>query len=104
MQRNQVVLGLSKAVVVIEAGATGGTMRAGQAALKLKIPLHVVEYEDMAAQAPGNGILLGAGGVSVRRRKSGGRANVEDILRAVSGDAQACGLRQLGLRGTGAAH
>jgi len=41
MTRNQVIIGLSKAMIVIEAGEKGGTMNAGMETLKRDTPLYV---------------------------------------------------------------
>ncbi len=45
MARNKVIIALSKAMVVVEAGLTGGTMDAGIETLKMGVPLFVMQYE-----------------------------------------------------------
>lgn len=80
MARNQVIVGLSKAIVVVEAGEKGGTMDAGEKTLKLNIPLYVAEYDDMPDDALGNKKLLQSGGKALLRSRSEGRANMEHIF------------------------
>lgn len=67
MARNHIIFGLGKALVVIEAGAKGGTLAAGQAALKAGRPVLVLDFG--AETPPGNKLLLEAGGISVTSRQ-----------------------------------
>ena len=80
MERNKVIIGLSKAIVVVEAGEKGGTMNAGEETLKRKIPLYVAEYDDMPDDALGNKKLLQSGGKVLKRSRSEGRVNMEGIF------------------------
>jgi DNA protecting protein DprA len=66
MQRNATVCGLADAVIVIEAGLTGGTFAAGQKALELRQPLFVVASQDLPKSAAGNAALLRQGGQPLR--------------------------------------
>lgn len=59
MTRNQVIIGLSQAIVVIEARETGGTLRAGEVALQSGRPLLVMDFADKNPR--GNEKLLAAG-------------------------------------------
>ena len=59
---NQVIIGLSKAVIAIEAEEKGEAVYAGMEALRLKRKLHVVKYQDMSVSGRGNKKLLGLGG------------------------------------------
>ncbi|WP_152563846.1 DNA-processing protein DprA [Actinomadura welshii] len=71
MTRNSVIFGLSRALVVIEAGEKGGTLAAGQGALKYGRPVFVLDFgQDTPA---GNRILLNLGGRSARSRAELGR-------------------------------
>lgn len=79
MERNNLIIALSRAMVVIEAGATGGTLHAGKSTLKMGLPLFVIEYSDMKSLAPGNHELISLGGLPVRKSPHSGRANVEKI-------------------------
>lgn len=85
MKRNQTILGLSQAMVLIEAGATGGSMAAGQAALKLHLPLFAPVYEGMPETAVGNRLLLERGAKPLWRSQRTHRAKLNPILDAVAG-------------------
>lgn len=65
MARNSVIIGLSSALVVVEAGETGGTLAAGSRALKLGQRVLALEF---SSTPPGNRFLLNEGAVSVRGR------------------------------------
>jgi len=84
MERNLLIIALSRAMIVIEAGATGGTLHAGKSTLKMGLPLYVVEYGDMATQAPGNAELLGMGGIPIMKSRTLGMANVDAIIKSAS--------------------
>lgn len=84
MERNLLIIALSRAMIVIEAGSTGGTLHAGKSTLKMGLPLYVVEYGDMPNEAPGNAELLAMGGIAVRKNPRQGTANVEPIMKAAS--------------------
>lgn len=71
MQRNRTSCGLADAVVIVEAGETGGTYAAGQAALELRQPLFVVAYSDPPASARGNAALIRQGGRALHCRTGG---------------------------------
>jgi DNA processing protein len=64
MARNSVIFGLSRALVVIEAGERGGTLAAGHGALKIGRPVLVVDFGD--STPAGNQLLLEAGAEPVR--------------------------------------
>lgn len=76
MERNDVIISLSRAMIVVEAGETGGTLAAGLRTLQLGKPLFVAEYENIEQVAPGNAQLLGKGASRLRRSRETGRANV----------------------------
>ena len=79
MNRNQVIIALSDAMIVIEAQEKGGTIEAGKSTIKLKMPLFVVEYEDML-NSGGNSILLQMGAKSLKKSKTSGRASIRAVL------------------------
>ncbi|MGH3815724.1 MAG: DNA-processing protein DprA [Pseudonocardiaceae bacterium] len=62
MARNSVIIGLSLAVVVIEAGERGGTLAAGQRALELGRRVIALEFSNMPR---GNTMLLENGAAAV---------------------------------------
>ena len=62
MQRNRTICGLVHALIVIEAGISGGTWEAGHTALELRMPLFVLDYPNPAPSGQGNPRLLKKGG------------------------------------------
>ena len=80
MERNQVIVAVSQAVIVIEAGETGGTLNAGYAALSMKKPLFVAMYEDMNGSRERNQMLLEAGGMPLRRSRSTNHAQLREVF------------------------
>lgn len=71
MKRNNTIIGLSDAVILIEAGMDGGTFNAGEQSLKNKKPLFVVEYGVNKSTAEGNTFFLQHGGMPLRGDKNG---------------------------------
>jgi DNA processing protein len=67
MARNQLIYGLGRALVVIEAGETGGTMQAGLRALSVGKPVLALSFEE--SQPVGNRILIERGAIEVRHTK-----------------------------------
>ncbi len=84
MARNEVIIALSGSMVVIEAGATGGTLDAGLRTLASGKPLFVAMYEQMDERAPGNAKLLQSGGIGLAKSRATGRANVERVRHAAA--------------------
>jgi len=85
MQRNSTIIALSRAMVVIEAGESGGSIAAGRAALELHKPLFVVDYATPPPSAAGNRLLLQDGGHRLRmgtRR----RPNLKPLMSTILGD------------------
>jgi DNA processing protein len=82
MQRNRTIIGLSRALVVIEARSTGGTFEAGKDALLLNHPLFAPIYGDEKI-AEGNRILLARGALPIKRNRETGRARLEPVMAAL---------------------
>lgn len=72
MARNKLIYGLGHALVVIEAGERGGTLAAGEGALRMGRPVFVLNFGDETA--PGNLKLLRSGGRAVTSRERLGSA------------------------------
>jgi len=88
MQRNRTIIGLSRAMVLIEARSSGGSMQAGREALRLGVPLFAAVYEGMPAEAEGNRQLLEEGARRILRNRTTGKPNVEPILAALRGSVR----------------
>lgn len=71
MRRNNTIIGLSDAMILIEAGMDGGTFNAGEQTLKNKKPLFVVEYGVSKPTAEGNTFFLQRGGIPLKGDKNG---------------------------------
>ncbi|MCM1261657.1 MAG: DNA-protecting protein DprA [Butyrivibrio sp.] len=71
MKRNNTIIGLADAMILIESGMEGGTFNAGEQSLKNKKPLFVVEYGVNKPTAEGNTFFLKHGGVPIRGDKNG---------------------------------
>lgn len=86
MDRNKMILALSNAMIVIEAGEKGGTINAGLSALKLNVPLFVCDYDNEVNEniGVGNNILKHKGAHTLRRKRSDHRANVQRIIEETS--------------------
>ncbi|AQT79323.1 hypothetical protein B1R94_08645 [Mycolicibacterium litorale] len=72
MARNRVIFGLSRALVVIEAGEKGGTLAAGRDAMKAGRPVFVLNFGDDTP--PGNRLLIDSGARAVSSRRELGTA------------------------------
>ncbi|MDQ7802324.1 DNA-processing protein DprA [Amycolatopsis sp. A133] len=85
MTRNQVIVGMSLGLVAVEAGETGGTLTAGETALRGRRP--VLVPSSSPDEAPGNKLLVAAGAHSMTDRQE-----LLDQLRRLRGDVAPPGL------------
>jgi DNA processing protein len=83
MQRNRTIVGVSRAMILIEARATGGSIAAGRDALKANVPLFAAEYEGMPDSAVGNRQLIQQGAQALLRNRQTMRASLDAVLGAV---------------------
>jgi DNA processing protein len=90
MARNKIIIGLSRAMIVIEAGSTGGTLDAGKSTLKVNLPLFVAQYENINSEASGNQILIELGGFPLNRLRSTNRANMKRVWQSFEDPDVAC--------------
>lgn len=84
MHRNKVIMALSCAMIVVEAGEKGGTRAAGEEALRLSIPLFAVDYGFDEAVAPGNRALIEHGAQRLKKSRETGEPNLSALLAAAS--------------------
>lgn len=80
MERNSLIIALSNAMVVIEAGEKGGTLDAGTKTLKLSVPLYVATYENMPETAPGNLMLLNKGAKQLLKGSKSNQASIKKLV------------------------
>jgi DNA processing protein len=85
MTRNAVICGLGKALVVIEAGETGGTLNAGLQAIEMGKPVLALQFSE--ATPRGNEILFDKGAHPIRSAKH--LSAVLDGISATPGPLQA---------------
>ncbi|KAF3978764.1 MAG: hypothetical protein HFP77_00245 [Methylococcales symbiont of Iophon sp. n. MRB-2018] len=76
MTRNNLILSLSKAMVVVEAGEKGGTKAAADSAIKHNTPLFVIDYQHNPA---GNELLKNQTAQLIRKNKNTGEANTANL-------------------------
>ena len=81
MKRNSVIIGLSDAMIIIEAGNKGGTFAAGNEALAMKHPLFVIEYANPEASAAANPHFISMGGMPIRRKN--GEPNLSQVYEII---------------------
>jgi DNA processing protein len=101
MRRNRTICGLSKALILIEARITGGSIEAGRDCLRLGLPLFAAVYEGMPESATGNEDLLRHGAHRLMKSRSTGRPNIHPILDAINSESKTAGNRLDELTQTG---
>lgn len=68
-KRNELIVGLSEGLFVIEAREKGGTLRAGQECMKQRKALWVIDYEKKTRQRKGNEMLLSLSATAIKTRQ-----------------------------------
>lgn len=84
MRRNSVIIGLSRAMILVESGKTGGTFAAGEEALRVGCPLFVIDFAQPEVTAEANPYFLANGGQPIRGKN--GIPNISRVLNAVNRD------------------
>lgn len=69
MKRNSTIIGLSDIIVVVEAGATGGSFDAGEKTIQLGKALFVPQYTHFPESAAGNQVLFTRGAFPIKMSK-----------------------------------
>lgn len=78
MRRNSLIIGLSKAMILVESGKSGGTFAAGTESLKRDLPLFVIDYAKPEVSAEANPYFIKNGGNPIRSR--GGLPNIDAVI------------------------
>lgn len=81
MKRNSVIIGLSRAMVLIEARKSGGTFSAGKEALQMGCPLYVIDFENPEVSAEANPYFISSGGTPIRGKN--GVPNLSEVIKQV---------------------
>lgn len=84
MRRNSVIIGLSRAMILVESGKTGGTFAAGEEALRVGCPLFVIDFAQPEVSAEANPYFLVNGGQPIRGKN--GIPNISKVLDTVNQD------------------
>lgn len=66
MKRNSAIIGLSRAMILVESGKTGGTFAAGEESLRVGCPLFVVDFAQPEVSAEANPYFIASGGQPIR--------------------------------------
>lgn len=76
MQRNATIIGLSDALIVVEAGSTGGSLDAGRKSLMKKKKVFVPRYGEYPESALGNEMLIHEGAQPILRKSGTSNPNL----------------------------
>lgn len=82
MQRNSTIIGLSEAMIVVEAREKGGTMEAGKQTLKLQRPLFTLSYKDPSTSG-GNLELQKKGAKPLGKHPKTDKPNMQRVFEAI---------------------
>jgi DNA processing protein len=99
MARNSVICALSNAMILIEAGTTGGSIAAGRTCLEMKKPLFAPVYEGMPESAAGNRLLLKDGALPLGKSRQTQRAAVDKVFEVSTQSTIGRGEQQISLFG-----
>lgn len=83
MERNKVICGLADGLVIVEAGASGGTLNTGRECLRQGKSLWVIQYQRPKETAAGNDILIQEGAIPLHTEK-----DLYDAMAKLVGDKQ----------------
>lgn len=95
MKRNLVIIGLSKAMILVESGKTGGTFAAGEESLKRSLPLFVIDYAKPEVSAEANPYFIAHGGQPIRGKN--GIPALEKVFYAIESTNYSVNQEQLSL-------
>lgn len=84
MKRNNVIIGLSNAMVLVESGKSGGTFAAGEKALKVGSPLFVIDFLKPEISAEANPYFINKGGYPIRGKE--GIPNLTNLFSILEND------------------
>lgn len=69
MTRNSTIIGLSRAMILVESKMSGGTFAAGEEALRTNSPLFVIDFKKPEESAKANSYFIEKGGIPIRGRE-----------------------------------
>ena len=80
MHRNNTIIALSDAMLVVEAGETGGSLDAGMKTINMGKSLFVPRFAQVPESAKGNPILLSRGARAMMQSRQTSRVNVDEMV------------------------
>ncbi|HEY9786827.1 MAG TPA: DNA-processing protein DprA [Candidatus Obscuribacterales bacterium] len=80
MARNSVICAIANAMILIEAGTTGGSIAAGRTCLEMGKPLFAPVYDGMPESAAGNRLLLKTGARPLGKNRHTNRAAIDRVI------------------------
>ena len=80
MKRNSTIIALSDAMLVVEAGDTGGSMDAGMKTIDMGKSLFVPLYSQLPDSAMGNPLLLARGAQPLKQKRQTSRVNIDSLV------------------------
>lgn len=83
MRRNSTIIGLSKAMILVESGLKGGTFAAGEETLKRHQPLFVIDFAAPGPSAEANPYFIEKGGLAIRGSRTG-HPNLSKVFDVIS--------------------
>jgi len=81
MKRNGTIIGLSKLMILVESGVSGGTFAAGEETLKARRPLFVIDFAKPEVSAEANPYFISKGGIPIRGKN--GIPNMSNVFMSI---------------------
>ena len=82
MKRNSTIIGLSRSMILVESGKSGGTFAAGEESLRVSCPLFVIDFAKPEVSAEANPYFISKGGYPIRGKN--GIPNLSKVFEFVN--------------------
>lgn len=82
MKRNSTIIGLSRAMILVESRLEGGTFAAGEEALRVNCPLFVIDFSKPEVSAEANPYFISKGGIPIRGKD--GQPNMKNVFNSIA--------------------
>lgn len=84
MKRNSTIIGLSRAMILVESRLEGGTFAAGEEALRVNCPLFVIDFSKPDTTAEANPYFISKGGIPIRGKN--GIPNMKKVFSSITSE------------------
>ncbi|MDD4689854.1 MAG: DNA-processing protein DprA [Eubacteriales bacterium] len=84
MKRNSTIIGLSRAMILVESRLEGGTFAAGEEALRVNCPLFVIDFSKPEVSAEANPYFISKGGIPIRGKD--GQPNMKNVFNSITSE------------------